>query len=79
VKKYSIPDTPRFKIMRPNEEIVGINEIMQARYTSSVGQLLYLIKLHSYCANIVIEVSKCTDSVTMATCKEMTSLAKQKG
>jgi hypothetical protein len=34
MKYYSTPGTPRFKIVRPNEEIEGVDEMMQSRYRS---------------------------------------------
>jgi hypothetical protein len=44
MKHYSTPGTPRFKIVRPNDEIDGVNAMMQSRYRSGVGMFLYLIK-----------------------------------
>jgi hypothetical protein len=77
MKHYSTPGTPRFKIVRPNDEIDGVNETMQSRYRSGVGMLLYLIK-HSCpdIANVVRELSKCMDSATMAAYKEMLRVTK---
>jgi hypothetical protein len=72
MKHYSTQGTPRFKILGPNDEIDGDNAMMQSRYRSDVGRLLYLIK-HSCpdIANVVRELSKCMDSATMAAYKEM--------
>jgi hypothetical protein len=44
MKHYSTPGTPRFKIVRPNDEMDGVDAMMQSRYRSGVGMLLYLIK-----------------------------------
>jgi Reverse transcriptase (RNA-dependent DNA polymerase) len=77
MKHYSTPGTPRFKIVRPNDEIDGVNAMMQSRYRSGVGMLLYLIK-HSCpdIASVVRELSKCMDSATMAANKEMLRVTK---
>jgi hypothetical protein len=77
MKHYSTPGTPRFKIVRPNDEIDGVNEMMQSRYRSGVGMHLYLIN-HSRpdIANVVRELSKWMDSATMAAYKEMLRVTK---
>jgi hypothetical protein len=77
MKHYSTPGTPRFKIVRTNDEIDGVDEMMQSRYRSGVEMLLYLIK-HSRpdIANVVRELSKCMDSATMAAYKEMLRVTK---
>ena len=41
---YGTPGTPRFKIVRSNEDIERIELEKQSRYRSGVGMLLYLIK-----------------------------------
>jgi hypothetical protein len=46
MKYYSTPGTPRFNIVRPNEEIKGVNESIQPRYRSDVEILLYLINIY---------------------------------
>ena len=71
MKFYSTPGTSIFKVVRPSEEIEGVNEVIQSRYRSGVGMLLYLIKsLRQFIANVVRELSRCMDSSTMATYKE---------
>jgi hypothetical protein len=66
MKYYSTAGNPRFKIVRPVEEIEGVHENLYSRYGSGVGVLYCLIK-HSCpdIANVVRELSKCMDSATM--------------
>ena len=74
---YTIPQRPRYKIVRPTVDMERIETDMQSIYTSSVGILIYLIK-HSrpYIGNAVRELPKCMDGVTVAACKEMLTVIK---
>ena len=44
LSNYGTPGTPRFKILRPSENVDKIDPDLQARYRSGVGMLLFLIK-----------------------------------
>ena len=58
---YGTPGTPRFKIVRPDDED-KIDSVMQSKYRSGVGMLLYLIKYsRPDLANVIRELSKCMD------------------
>jgi hypothetical protein len=70
IQGHRNPGTPRFKILRLNNE----NKIpiaSQSQCRSGVGMLLYLIK-HSrpYLANVVRELSKCMDGARIASYHE---------
>jgi hypothetical protein len=43
-RAYRTPGTPRFKIVRPDDEADLIDLNLQSRYRSGVGMLLYLTK-----------------------------------
>jgi hypothetical protein len=63
---------PRFKIVRPANELKVIKVNFQSRLRSGVGMLLYLIKnSRPDIANVVRELSKCMDDATLAAYKEM--------
>jgi hypothetical protein len=74
---YGTPGTPRFRIVRPKEDIEKIDDELQSKYRSGTGMLLYLIK-HSRpdLANVVRELSKCMDGATLAAYKEMLRVIK---
>ena len=74
---YQTPGTPRFKIVRPDDDADIIDPKLQSRYRSGVGMLLYLTK-HSRpdLCNVVRELSKCMDKATMGTYLEMLRVIK---
>jgi hypothetical protein len=68
---HGIPGTPRFKIVRPNDED-KTPIASQSRYRSGVGMLLYLNK-HSRLdlANVVCKLFKCMDDASAADYQKM--------
>ena len=77
LKVYKTPGTPRFKIVRPDENSVLINPELQKMYRSGVGMLLYLTKYtRPDLCNVVRELSKCMDGATMGTYLEMLRVVK---
>jgi hypothetical protein len=76
-KVYKTPGTPRFKIIRPDDDDDIIDSDLQSRYQSGVGMLLFLTK-HSRTdiCNIVKELSNCMDRATMGTYLEMLRVVK---
>ena len=73
---YGTPGTPRFKIVRPENED-KIDSVMQSKYRSGVGMLLYLIKYsRPDLANVVRELSKCMDGASLAAYREMQRVIK---
>ena len=76
LSNYATPGTPRFKIVRPDDED-KIDLEMQSKYRSGVGMLLYLIKYsRPDLANVVRELSKCMDGASLAAYKEMQRVIK---
>jgi hypothetical protein len=77
LKKCKTPGTPGFTVVRPKGEDPVVSEDMQARYRSSVGMLLYLVK-HSRpdISNAVRELTKCMDKATPEAFKEMLKVVK---
>ena len=68
---YGMPGTPRFKFVRPNNED-KIDSVMQSKYRSGVGMMLYLIKYsRPDLANVVRELSKCMGGSSLAAHREM--------
>jgi hypothetical protein len=41
LSNYGTPGTPRFKIVRPSENVDKVNPDLQARYRSGVGMLFF--------------------------------------
>ena len=77
LSNYGTPGTPRFKIVRPSDDIERIDPELQARYRSGVGMLLFLIKYsRPDLANVVRELSKCMDGASHAAYKEMLRVMK---
>ena len=77
LKVYKTTGTPRFKIVRPDENSVLINPELQRMYRSGVGMLLYLTKYtRPDLCNVVRELSKCMDGATMVTYLEMMHVVK---
>jgi Reverse transcriptase (RNA-dependent DNA polymerase) len=77
LSNYGTPGTPRFKIVRPNDDVEKIDSKLQARYRSGVGMLLFLIKYsRPDLANVVRELSKCMDGASHAAYKEMLRVMK---
>jgi hypothetical protein len=77
MQAHSTPETPRLNIVRPTDGIEGINKILQFRYRSGVGMLLYMIKnSRPDIANFVRELSKSLDSAAIAAYKEMLRVTK---
>ena len=63
--------------MIPINGIEGINKIMQSRYISGVSMQLILIKKsHLSIENVIRELSKGMESVSMAAYKEMLRVTK---
>jgi hypothetical protein len=76
-RTYRTPGTPRFKIVRPDDEADLIDMNLQSRYRSGVGMLLYLTKYsRPDLCNVVRELSKCMDKATMGTYLEMLRVIK---
>ena len=77
LQEYSTPGTPRFRVVRPKEEMDKIESELQTRYRSGIGMLLFLVK-HSRpdIANVVRELSKCADGATPAAYKELMRVIK---
>ena len=76
-RAYRTPGTPRFKIVRPDDEADLIDMNLQSRYRSGVGMLLYLTKYsRPDLCNVVRELSKCMDKATMGTYLEMLRVIK---
>ena len=74
---YKTPGTPRFKIVRPNDDSDIIDSTLQSRYRSGVGMLLYLTKYsRPDLCNIVRELAKCMDKATKGTYLEMLRVVK---
>jgi len=66
LKVFKTPGTPRFKIVRPDDDSALIDSELQKRYRSGVGMLLYLTKYtRPDLCNVVRELSKCVDGATM--------------
>jgi hypothetical protein len=62
---YKTPGTPRFKVIRPNENSELIDNTLQKRFRSGVGMLLYLKKYsRPDLCNVVRELSKCIDGAS---------------
>jgi hypothetical protein len=71
IHAHATPGTPRFKIMRPNDEHKTTIPC-QSRYRSDFGMLLYLIKYsESDLLNVVRELSNFMDGASIAAYKEM--------
>jgi hypothetical protein len=69
---YRTLGTPRFKIVRPDDDTDVINSTLQSRYRSGVGMLLYLTKYsRPDLCNDVRELAKCMDKATKGTYLEM--------
>ena len=74
---YKTPGTPRFKIVRPDDDSELIEPELQKRYQSGVGMLLYLIKYsRPDISNVVRELSKCMDGATMGSYLELLRVVK---
>jgi len=74
---YKTPGTPRFKIVRPTDDSDIIDPLLQSRYRSGVGMLLYLTKYsRPDLCNIVRELAKCMDKATKGTYLEMLRVVK---
>jgi hypothetical protein len=74
---YRTPGTPRFKIVRPDDDADVINSTLQSCYQSGIGMLLYLTKYS--CPNLcnaVRELAKCMDKGTKGTYLEMLRVVK---
>ena len=68
--------TLRFKIVRPFN-VDKIDSMMQSKYRSGVGMLLYLIKYsRPDLANVVRELSTCMDAASLAAYREMQQVIK---
>jgi Reverse transcriptase (RNA-dependent DNA polymerase) len=77
LNNYGTPGTPRFKIVRPNENVDKIDPDLQARYRSGVGMLLFLIKYsRPDLANVMWELSKFMDAASHAAYKKMMRVMK---
>jgi Reverse transcriptase (RNA-dependent DNA polymerase) len=74
---YKAPGTPRFKVVRPDENSELIDDNLQKRFRSGVGMLLYLTK-HSCpdLCHVVRELSKCMDGESMGTFLELLRVIK---
>jgi hypothetical protein len=72
MQSYTIPGTPRFKIVRPTNELEVIMANMHLRYRSGIVMFLYLTK-HSRpdIENVERELSKFMNGSTLAACGEM--------
>jgi hypothetical protein len=69
--------TPRFQLVRQNEDIEGVNEVMQSRYRSGVGMLQYLTKhFRPDIVNAMRELSMYMDSAKMDAYKEILRVTK---
>jgi hypothetical protein len=72
IQSYTISGPPRFKILRPKNELDVIEASFQSRFRLGVDLILYLIK-HSrpLISNVVRELVKCMDGATLAAYQEM--------
>jgi hypothetical protein len=76
-RKFLIPGTPRFKILKSTENMDVLHNNHQRKYQSGVGMLLYLTKYSCPdISNIVRELSKCMDSATWGTYYELLRVIK---
>jgi hypothetical protein len=74
---YKTSGTPRFKIIRPDEDADVINSTLQSLYRSGVSILLYLTKyLRPDLCNGVRELAKYMDKATKGTYLEILRLVK---
>jgi hypothetical protein len=76
-RSYRTPGTPRFKVIRPDQDLELTDPKSQSRYRSGVGMLLYLTK-HSRpdICHVVREVCKCMDNATIGTYLELSRVIK---
>jgi hypothetical protein len=77
LKVFKTPGTPGYIVPRPQEDDPVVSDDLQARYRSSVGMLLYLVK-HSRpdISNAVRELTKCMDKASPEAFKEMLRVVK---
>jgi len=74
---YKTPGTPRFKVVRSDENFELIDDNLQKRFRSGVGMLLYLTKYsRPDLCNVVRELSKCMDGASMGTYLELLRVIK---
>jgi cytochrome oxidase Cu insertion factor (SCO1/SenC/PrrC family) len=72
-----VPGTPRFKIVRPDDDADVINSTLQIHYQSGISMLLYFtIYACPDLCNVVRELAKCMDKATKGTYLEMLRVVK---
>ena len=77
VQSHKTPNTPKFLIIRPVEDIEKILTDDQLTYRSGIGMLLYLVKhVHHDIANTTRELSKVNDGVNPAAYTELLQVIK---
>ena len=74
---YKTPGTPRFKVVRPDENCELIDDNLQKRFRSGVGMFLYLTKYsRPDLCNVVRELYKCMDGASMGSYMELLRVIK---
>jgi len=72
VQNYTTPGTPGFKLLKASEESEMIEDDLQSRFRTGVGQLMFLIKhLRPDLMSAVRELSKALGKATEAAYKEL--------